>query len=143
MNKEEKKVRELISSIIKEELSLNKEAKEDSKDEAGAEDEEINIEDEAPEEEVDLEGGEEFDADLEGADMGGLEAEIQDLLSAAIEKAKEMGDPKLVKQIGNTITFFTRSHVVGDEAEMGMDGIDLQENRAFVKKMQVLAGIKK
>jgi len=37
----------------------------------------------------------------------------QDALTAAIEAAKALGDQKLADQIGNSITFFTRTHVVG------------------------------
>jgi len=41
---------------------------------------------------------------------------VQDALTQAIEAAKTLGDKKLEDQIGNTITFFTRTHVVGKEA---------------------------
>ena len=34
------------------------------------------------------------------------------LLTKAQEEAEKIGDPKLTDQIGNTITFFTRKHVV-------------------------------
>ena len=41
------------------------------------------------------------------------------LLTKAQEKAEVMGDEKLLDQIGNTITYYTRAHVVksGDVAE--------------------------
>lgn len=38
--------------------------------------------------------------------------DIQDHLEAALEGAKSIGDEKLIDQIGNTITFLVRSHVV-------------------------------
>ena len=38
-------------------------------------------------------------------------AEIQDLLNQLQDAAEELGDEKLLIQIGNTITFFTREHV--------------------------------
>lgn len=40
---------------------------------------------------------------------------LQNALKAAYDAAKEMGDEKLSTQIGNTITYFTRTHVVTDE----------------------------
>jgi hypothetical protein len=38
-------------------------------------------------------------------------AEIQDLLNQLQDAAEELGDEKLLTQVGNTITFFTREHV--------------------------------
>ena len=40
------------------------------------------------------------------------EKEIQDSLKVAYDNAVAIGDQKLADQIGNSITFFTRSHVV-------------------------------
>jgi hypothetical protein len=37
---------------------------------------------------------------------------VQDALTQAQAAAQKLGDPKLTDQIGNTITFFTRNHVV-------------------------------
>lgn len=37
---------------------------------------------------------------------------LQNALKAAYDAAKDMGDEKLETQIGNTITYFTRAHVV-------------------------------
>ena len=37
---------------------------------------------------------------------------LQNALKAAYDAAKDMGDDKLETQIGNTITYFTRAHVV-------------------------------
>lgn len=44
--------------------------------------------------------------------LTGNEKEIQDALTKAYEAAKKVNDKKLVDQIGNTITFFTRTHLV-------------------------------
>ena len=46
-------------------------------------------------------------------DLGGTVGDVQDNLEAALEAARELGDEKLEDQIGNTLTFFTRTHVVG------------------------------
>jgi hypothetical protein len=40
------------------------------------------------------------------------EKEIQDSLKIAYDNAVAIGDTKLADQIGNSITFFTRTHVV-------------------------------
>jgi hypothetical protein len=75
------------------------------------EDEEEAPEEEAPEEEMDAE----VDVDVEAAPAQGLSAEeqeIQNSLKIAYDNAVAMGDQKLANQIGNSITFFTRTHVV-------------------------------
>ena len=41
---------------------------------------------------------------------------ILGLLTKAQEKAEGMGDEKLMGQIGNTITYYTRTHVVAEDA---------------------------
>jgi hypothetical protein len=40
---------------------------------------------------------------------------VQDALTQAYEAANKIGDKKLLDQIGNTITFFTRSHIVSNK----------------------------
>jgi len=42
---------------------------------------------------------------------------VQDSLKAAMDAAQELGSDKLADQIGNTITFFTRQFVVGDNTD--------------------------
>jgi hypothetical protein len=46
------------------------------------------------------------------ADLTGDKKSVQDNLEAALEAAKALGDDKLVTQIGNSLTFFTKQHVV-------------------------------
>ena len=60
----------------------------------------------------------------------------QDALTAAIEAAKALGDQKLADQIGNSITFFTRTHVVGQDKVA--ETIDI-----FSERILKNAGIKK
>lgn len=67
--------------------------------------------DEAPAEEMDAE----VNIDVEAAPAQGLSAEeqeIQNSLKIAYDSATAIGDQKLADQIGNSITFFTRTHVV-------------------------------
>ncbi|MDA9268188.1 hypothetical protein N9P60_00320 [bacterium] len=115
------------------------EAKKDEEEEE-VEDVEVDAEeditlDEPEEEEMDMEP----EPDTSGLDAG--EKDLQNNLEKALEAAKEMGDEKLAKQIGNTITFFTRTHVVGDAGsveEVEVEEVELNEGYT---RMQKLAGI--
>jgi hypothetical protein len=63
---------------------------------------------------------------------------VQDALTQAQAAAKTLGDDKLTDQIGNTITFFTRAHIVGgDQKEASLEEIELYEMR----RMKRIAGI--
>jgi hypothetical protein len=42
---------------------------------------------------------------------------IQDLLQKALANAKQLGDEKLIKQIGNTLTMLVRTQVLGVEKQ--------------------------
>ena len=73
------------------------------------------------EDEIDVEDEIEMDIDAEEPKMDASDAqdgltqdekEIQDSLKIAYDNAVAMGDQKLADQIGNSITFFTRTHVV-------------------------------
>ena len=85
-----------IKETILAELSLS-EADEDEMDV------DIDVEDEVS---VDVE------EPAEAAGLSSDEQEIQDNLKMAYDNAVAIGDQKLADQIGNSITFFTRTHVV-------------------------------
>ena len=53
-------------------------------------------------------------ADVE-PEITGDEKIVQGALTKAYETANKMGDKKLLDQIGNTITFFTRTHIVSNK----------------------------
>lgn len=72
---------------------------------------EVNIDDESSKSEI------EVDSELAGEDSE-ISA-VLGLLTKAQEQAKSLGDEKLMDQIGNTITYYTRAHVVAEEE--GMD----------------------
>ena len=95
--------------------------------------EEDDIQSEA--EEVDVEDNEDVDIDIEkDVKIDDEEAEsdievkseipgesedvaaILGLLTKAQEEASNLGDEKLMDQIGNTITYYTRAHVVAEDA---------------------------
>ena len=57
----------------------------------------------------------EIEVDLDPVVDSGLskdEMEIQNALKIAYDNALAIGDQKLADQIGNSITFFTRTHIV-------------------------------
>ena len=70
----------------------------------------------------------EVDIDVKASMPGESEdvEEVQALLMKAQEAAQAFGDEKLMDQIGNTITYFTRSHVAGNVSEM--DDLDVDVN---------------
>ena len=70
----------------------------------------------------------EVDVDIKASMPGESEdvEEVQALLMKAQEAAQAFGDEKLMDQIGNTITYFTRSHVAGNVSEM--DDMDVNVN---------------
>jgi hypothetical protein len=95
---------------------LDNEEFEDVEDIGGMEDMPI---DEAKGDEEETPAEEEMDAevnvDVEAAPAQGLSAEeqeIQNSLKIAYDNAAAIGDQKLADQIGNSITFFTRTHIV-------------------------------
>ena len=57
-------------------------------------------------------GDEEVTADITTVDVDPDVKAVQDALTQAQAAAEKLGDEKLTDQIGNTITFFTRSHIV-------------------------------
>jgi hypothetical protein len=106
------KMSELKAKIREEILStLNEEEMEDMPLDEAKEDEEEAPAEETPEEEMDAE----VNVDVETSPASGLSAEeqeIQNSLKIAYDSAAAIGDQKLADQIGNSITFFTRTHVV-------------------------------
>jgi len=122
---------------IREEILFNLNEKDKKKDEEDEKDdvEDINLDD------IDLGDGEDVvdepviddipdeggDEEIQFSPEEGLtkdEKQIQDALKLAYDNALQIADDKLAKQIGNTITMFTRTHIVGGNqvAEDDVDG---------------------
>ena len=94
-------------------------------DEVDVEDNEdinIDVEDDIDIDDVSYKSETEVDSELAGepADISA----ILGLLTKAQEDAKDLGDEKLMDQIGNTITYYTRTHVVAEG-----DSYDKEEDR--------------
>jgi len=95
-----------------------------SKAEAGdfgkkGEEVDIDVEDDIDIDDVSDESEIEVDSELAGEDSD--VAAILGLLTKAQSEAKALGDEKLMDQIGNTITYYTRTHVVAEMEDDKMD----------------------
>jgi len=104
-------------------------------------DEEVAVDDT----EVSVGGEENIDVDTTVEVDPNVKA-VQDALTQAQAAAQKLGDSKLTDQIGNTITFFTRAHVVekgavaeGEEMEEGkltdQDFKELKAQQDILKKV--------
>jgi hypothetical protein len=104
---EKKSLRDKVREMVLAELAGETELEEAKKDKPEEEVEDVEVEDTeefTPEDEMD---SEEAAPDLEADEKA-----IMDNLEQALEFAKQKGDEKLIDQIGNTITFFTRQYIV-------------------------------
>jgi hypothetical protein len=101
---------------VKAEDSLN-EADETEKDTAEVDTTDVAIDDT---ETIDTETEVEVDPNVKA---------VQDALTQAQVAAQKLGDPKLTDQIGNTITFFTREHVVEKPKSAVAEGDEMEEGK--------------
>jgi hypothetical protein len=123
-------VKTAAKSEMGREDTINEAEKVDVKDDEEVDvdiEKDVEIDDEPVESDIEItDTEEEVTSELDGTNQKTLKA-----LEAALESARELGDEKLINQIGNTITFFTRQHIVKEK--------DLFER----KRMLRLAGILK
>jgi hypothetical protein len=110
---------------------------EKKEDEDSDKTEEFSIEDDETETETDSTetstDEESFDSDIDVSGLQGDTKELMAKLQDAMELARKTGDKKLVNQLGNTITFFARTHIARPEE---------QETLAEeIRKLQFKAGI--
>lgn len=113
-------LKEMIRQAYLTEQDKKKDKEEEDVDAEEVDAEEVDVEN--PAEEPDMETAPELTGDAKS---------ISDNLEAAIEAAREMGDEKLVNQIGNTITYFTRAHVVRKDNEVAetLEEVDVDDDR--------------
>ena len=100
-----------------EEDDIKLEAVEDDVDVDVDEEENIDVDVEDDIDIDDVSDKSEIEVDSELAGESSDVTAILGLLTKAQEKAKSMGDDKLLDQIGNTITYYTRAHVVSSTNE--------------------------
>ena len=106
------KVSELKAKIKEDILSVLSEAEEEVDVDVDVEDE-VEVDAEADDIEIERKGTK---AKVE-VGLSPEEEIVQDSLKAAMDAAQALGSDKLADQIGNTITFFTRQFVVGDNTD--------------------------
>ena len=106
------KVSELKAKIKEDILSVLSEAEEEVDVDVDVEDE-VEVDAEADDIEIERKG---VKAKVE-VGLSPEEEIVQDSLKAAMDAAQALGSDKLADQIGNTITFFTRQFVVGDNTD--------------------------
>ncbi len=139
------KIKEMVLSEMEKDVNISDETPENEEDflaeiEAmlAEADEEVPAEDaaeDAPAEdetavddtEVAVDGEENIDVDTTAEVDPNVKA-VQDALTQAQAAAQKLGDKKLTDQIGNTITFFTRAHVVEKGAVAEAD--EMEEGKA-------------
>ena len=108
---EDEPMDEMMRGSAYEEDDIKAEAEEvDVKDDV---DVDVDVEDDI--EIDDVSDKSEIEVDSELAGESGDTAAVLGLLTKAQEKASDMGDEKLMDQIGNTITYYTRAHVVAEK----------------------------
>ena len=118
MRGKEDELEEMRGSTTYEEDDIQAEADEVDVDVDEKEDIDIDVEDDIDIDDVSDKSEIEVDSELAGEDAD--VSAILGLLTKAQANAKDLGDEKLMDQIGNTITYYTRAHVVA-EMEDGDD----------------------
>ena len=109
----------------------------EAEEEEDKEEEDVEVEDEV---EVTADEKEGIDVKQDAdSDLTGVVGNVQDNLEAALEAARKLGDEKLVDQIGNTLTFFTRNHVVKENIEI--PGATLTKANQAVKDVSTMAQV--
>ena len=119
-------LKEMIKAAMMAETSVAEAEKVDVNDEENVDVEDTENVDVDVEKDVKVDDTEsEVDVDVKASMPGESEdvEEVQALLMKAQQAAADLGDEKLTDQIGNTITYFTRSHV-SRVAEADVDGPD-------------------
>ena len=109
----------------------------EAEEEEDKEEEDVEVEDEV---EVTADEKEGIDVKQDAdSDLTGVVGNVQDNLEAALEAARKLGDEKLVDQIGNTLTFFTRNHVVKENIEI--PGATLTKVNQTVKDVATMSQV--
>ncbi len=100
----------------------------------------VDVEDEIDVDDVSKESDIEVKSEIPGESAD--TAAILGLLTKAQEKAEGMGDEKLMDQIGNTITYYTRAHVVSSTNEEAIAEESKENLDESLARFAKLAGLK-
>jgi len=114
----ESTLKEKIKELVINSLDEAKKKKDKPEDVAPQEDVDINVDTAEPATEPAAEPSMDTVAPTDGGmDINPNVKSIQDSLQKAYVSAKELGDEKLINQIGNTITMLVRTQVLGGQAK--------------------------
>ena len=97
--------KEDVSEAVEDDVDVDVDEKEDI---------DVDVEDDIDIDDVSDKSEIEVDSELAGEDAD--VSAILGLLTKAQANASDLGDEKLMDQIGNTITYYTRTHVVAEDA---------------------------
>jgi len=92
----------------------------------------VDVEKDVDVDDVSKESDIEVKSELPGEDAD--VSAILGLLTKAQEKATDMGDEKLMDQIGNTITYYTRAHVVAEAKDEDDVKEEMKDKKEDVKE---------
>ena len=112
----ESTLREKIKELVKSSVDEAKKKKKEPEDVAPQEDVDIDLNMEEPPAEPTAEPTDTMTPTDGGMDIDPTVKSIQDSLQKAYASAKQLGDEKLMNQIGNTITMLVRTQVLGGQA---------------------------
>ena len=104
-----KQIKEMILAEMEGDNELDEAKKKKKDEEEETETEEVTVDD------TEMDMGDEMDMGAETPSVPAA-SDVQKELMDALEAAKASGDEKLVRQIGNALTYFTRSQVSKEEA---------------------------
>jgi len=103
-----------LKSHIKE-MILKEIEDEDLEEAKKAAEEEVPAEEEMPMDDSEMSMDNEMPADGEEESELSTPEQVQKELMAALRASKKLGDKKLTRQIGNVLTYFTRTQISSDE----------------------------
>ena len=112
----ESTLKEKIKELVHASLDETKKKKKEPEDVAPQEDVDIDLNMEEPPAEPTTEPTDTMTPTDGGMDIDPTVKSIQDSLQKAYASAKQLGDEKLMNQIGNTITMLVRTQVLGGQA---------------------------
>jgi hypothetical protein len=112
----ESTLKEKIKELVHASLDEAKKKKKEPEDVAPQEDVDIDLNMEEPPTEPTAEPTDTMTPTDGGMDIDPTVKSIQDSLQKAYASAKQLGDEKLMNQIGNTITMLVRTQVLGGQA---------------------------
>ena len=122
--------------VVKEEVEDDVDVDVDEK-----EDIDVDVEDDIDIDDVSRESDIDVKTEIPGEDVD--TAAVLGLLTKAQEEAGKLGDDKLMDQIGNTITYYTRAHVVAEDGreEAEEESYGIEEINEEVARFKKLAGL--